>query len=106
MKFHNCAVWSEIQLARASYSAVDEPALLELADANANTTPLGTNRLADIKEASPDSSSLDFGWEALARQNARVGKSDVHDEAHTDPEKQRFRPMTDAGKALGQLDGR
>ena len=46
---------------------------LVLADADAsNAGPLGTSVLADIKAANPASPSLDFGWEALARQNAHA----------------------------------
>jgi hypothetical protein len=73
---------------------------LVLADADAsNAGALGTNILADLKSANPESPSLDFGWEALARQNARVGKSDVFDESRL-AENARFRPMTYVGKHL------
>jgi hypothetical protein len=74
---------------------------LVLADADASKTGvLGVSALDAVKAANPESPSLDFGWEALAKQNARLGSSEVFDESRQD-ENARFRPMTYIGKHLG-----
>jgi hypothetical protein len=74
--------------------------LVLAAAAASHAGPLGVNILADLQTANSESPSLDFGWEALARQNARVGSSEVFDESRQD-ENARFRPMTYIGKNLG-----
>ena len=58
-------------------------------------------QLSDINAESP---SLYLGWEALARQNARVGARDM-DLAATDEETMRFRPMVYIGSVLGRRAG-
>jgi hypothetical protein len=57
--------------------------------------------LADIPPTSP---SLDIGWEALARQNARVGSSDISVAAENEANA-RFRPMAYIGSVLGARAG-
>ncbi len=74
-----------------------------LAEADASPEALGSSSLSDIRNANADSPSLDFGWEALARQNARLGKKEIQQEVG-DPENQRFRAMVHIGKGLYKLD--
>jgi hypothetical protein len=69
-----------------------------LAEADASTTALGPTNLADI---APTSVSLDVGWEALARQNARIGARDMR-VAADDEANARFQPMVHIGSALGK----
>ncbi len=74
------------------------------ADLAASAAPLPSTSLGEIKGANPDSPSLDLGWEALARHAARVGNPrDVRDEAASE-DNARFRPMIEAGLALGEMD--
>jgi hypothetical protein len=74
---------------------------IALAEADASPTGLGTTSLADIP---PTSASLDIGWEALARQNARVGSSDISVAAENEANA-RFRPMVYIGGVLGGRAG-
>lgn len=76
------------------------------ADLAATATAVPTTSLADLKDASGDSPALDFGWEALARQNARAGRpADIEEEA-TYPDNHRFFPMVRIGVTLGESDRR
>jgi hypothetical protein len=76
------------------------------AELDAATAALDSARLADLKEANADSPAYDLGWEALARQNARVGSSAAIDRESRETGNERFRPMVYLGVTLGDLDRR
>ncbi len=71
---------------------------IALAEADSSATPLGPANLTDIDPKSP---SLDIGWEALARQNARLRAPDM-DLAAQAEENRRFRPLVYIGGVLGR----
>lgn len=74
---------------------------IALADADSSAVGLGPTSLSDVDPASP---SLDLGWEALARQNARVRSHDM-EVAAEDEANARFRPMVYVGSVLGRRGG-
>jgi hypothetical protein len=78
--------------------------LLVEADTN-NKAPLGEISLSDIRDANADSPSVDLGWEALARQNARLGAHEV-DAAVLEEANRRYRAMVHIGRQLSGLDPR
>jgi hypothetical protein len=71
-----------------------------LAEADTSKVALGPSALKDLAEASPDSASLELGWEALARQNARLRADELRSELARE-ENRRFRAMVHIGEALG-----
>jgi hypothetical protein len=73
-----------------------------LAEAATATAPMASSSLEEIKNAAATSPSYDLGWEALARQNARVGRGDIRDEGDFEAN-QRFKPMVFIGNTLGGL---
>ena len=75
-------------------------ALLEiaLADIEQATTPPDEIVLKDLSDTYETSPCVEFGWEALARQNGRMGNGGSFVEQNSNP---RFRAMIRAGATLG-----
>jgi hypothetical protein len=74
-----------------------------LAEADAARMPLDTTPLTDLRNAYPEAPAVELGWEALARQNARIGRGEVRDQADYE-NNPRYRAMVHIGSALGGLD--
>jgi hypothetical protein len=81
-------------------------AFLEIlrAECDEAPAPLGVDRLADLEAAGKDPPTLDLGWEALARQNARVGSAADLKARARDVDGGRFTPMVIVGGLRGTLD--
>jgi hypothetical protein len=89
-------------LAKTLPSAFKPRGYLEivLAEADAAKTAVGPLALQDLVSVNAESPSVDLAWEALARQNARVGGDELRAEL-TREDNHRFRAMVHIGGALG-----
>jgi hypothetical protein len=83
-------------------------ALLEvvIAEADKSNDALYALSLSDIHEANANSSSVDLGWEVLARHNARINNNSALERDLTEEANRRYRAMVHIGSGLSGLDPR